>query len=230
MIAPVHNPTQWSTPTGGQLVQNAGTLDVLSVRLRAGNDCAATPPRLITLRGRVAQAPAPEQTVANLPPFTDVDDAWVVRWGVGLATFNAELDVTAGGLFCALYCDWADLAYRRSAPGSLLIQAAGVDAAGASEQLRIGRRTRRGTLGALPADTLSLSIPEGASRMQVLTPAMGPTPLLVTPVDTKGVPSGAFTAGTFEWLYVPSGAASVTFSQNPTGAALAVTCLFEIIL
>lgn len=230
----VYNPTEWSTQALGQKIEatpSGPTLtEVLSCRLKGGDACHPTPPRLIAIRGRVSQSPDPSMGVANLAPYTDVDDAWVIKWGVGLAQFSAELDVTAGGLFVAVYGQWADLSYRRSGSNPLVAQAAGIDAAGANEANRIGRRTRRGTLGALPADTLQIAVPEGASRMQVLTPSMGPTPLLVTPTDSKGTVSGAFTAGVFDWLYVPSGAVNLTFTQNPTGAALAVTVLFEIVL
>lgn len=230
----VHNPTQWSTQVVGQPIAAGGVspivTDVLNVRLAKDDACGATPPRLISMRARVSEALGPSNDVPNLPAFTDVADSWVVKWGVGLATFTAELDVTAGGLFVAVWCDWCDLGYRRVGTSPLVAQAAGVDASGAAEQSRIGRRTRRGTLGALPADQLSIAIPEGASRMQVLTPSMGPTPLLVTPADSKGVTSGAWTANQFDWLYVPSGSASVTFSQNPTGAPLQITVLFEIVL
>lgn len=227
------NPSQWSTPTLGQRIE-PGTVaapvvtDVLTVRVSAPSGCHVTP-RLLTVRARVSQATEPTQSAPGGLPLTEATDAWIVRWGVGSATFRAELDSIASGASFGIWCDWMTLHYKCTGAGALLAQAAAIDAGGANEAHRPGRRTVAGKLGPAPA-TLDVAIPEGASRVQVLNAIQLPTAPLVAAVDTKGAVQGSFLARPFEWLLLPVGSATLRFSNNPAGVDVTLTCVFEIIL
>lgn len=220
------SPSQWSTTAGGVVVQPKATTPFLEGRVAVLPGCQHIAPRLLAVRVRVVDATEPSQDVSSLPGLSTVADALVVRWGVGLATFSAELDVIAGGQAFAVYADWVTLYYQNDGSTAKVVSGAVVEGQ-VTETLRVPRRTRRGKLGPAPA-TLAISVPDGASRVQFLHAAQLPTQPIVDAADSKGSAVGTFIARPFEWLYLPGGCATLTLSQNPVGADLTISALFEV--
>lgn len=144
-----------------------------------------------------------------------------LRWQIGRATFQADVDLTAGVSMASVTCDALDVAFFNGDPGgsTRFVSCAVTRGVLSDADARVARRTVTTTVPAVPVN-FQVTIPQGATQLQVTAPG-GPWALAW--IDSAGNSPSSFVvsanlATNFSRVDVPAGCQRVQIVTNPTGA------------